>query len=339
MVEGRFWYDDITHTPKYFDGTVAKDVGSGTGVSTFTELTDVPNSMIGQAGLIPTVNETETALEYLPASGGVGSPSIYLSLDADTISASDFTNNVITGAFEEDTTETDNIRYKLTNAVGASGSAEYSQTLFSDAKSRRTHICKIYNSEYDGTKGAVTLVITDQADNVLETIEIDPSVSYQKKIFTLPDTVTAIKVKPTIVSDEASSWVFDKVVLDYHVLGESNLEIREQVLGAGNNGASMTANVTDINFTEVSDESNAWDGTTYTVPYDGVISITGNAAFTAAAIPLHLFKDGVFYKNIGYGSGNEASFAIKEKFAYGDMLSLRSGTARTLNNSTTYHHI
>lgn len=231
---------DIKSTGEPVDRVLASDglggvtwsASGGGGASEFTALTDTPVNYTGSAGLVPTVNDTEDGLIF-KASSGIGSPSIYLLLDADSINVNDFTDT--NGILTEDTTETDNKRYLLTNTAGSTGyEASYTQVLQSDAKSRRTHICKIYNSDYTGTKGNVTLVIEDQASNVLDTIIIDPDVKTQQKIFSVPDTVTSIVVKPTIVTGEdTATWTFDKIAFDYSPFGEASLEKKETITHTG----------------------------------------------------------------------------------------------------------
>lgn len=51
--------------------TTVSAVGTGGGATAFTQLSDVPGSYVGQAGLVATVNGAETGLEFTAASGGL----------------------------------------------------------------------------------------------------------------------------------------------------------------------------------------------------------------------------------------------------------------------------
>lgn len=114
----------------------------------------------------------------------------------------------------------------------------------------------------------------------------------------------------------------------------------------GNSGIALTANVTNITFTETRDNLNAWDGDEFTAPRNSMYIFTGNVRFTAAS-GANLF----FYKDTGSGyaqdviltENNATSFNLEfAKAIYlnkGDKVAIRSNTAATLNNSSTLHHL
>lgn len=111
--------------------------------------------------------------------------------------------------------------------------------------------------------------------------------------------------------------------------------------GKGNNGASITSLVTDINFTEVSDSSSSFNGTVFTVPETGRYMVFGNLFFTASVSgAAYLYKNGVQEKLVGF-----AGTAISQPFAgwvdcvKGDTLTMRLSANATLNNVTSLHHI
>lgn len=63
---------DLTYTAIWLGNVNILAGGGGGGVTEFIQLTDVPNSYAGQAGMTLAVNVTEDALEFVPAGGGGG---------------------------------------------------------------------------------------------------------------------------------------------------------------------------------------------------------------------------------------------------------------------------
>jgi len=117
------------------------------------------------------------------------------------------------------------------------------------------------------------------------------------------------------------------------------------VRAEGNGGTSLTANVTPIDFTEVTDTANAWDGDEYTVQEnDSVISINGGFYFSATGgQSIRIYKNNALYKSIHYcDTCSDDVFSFKSsrgEFSKGDVLDLRTVNARTLLNASSFHYL
>lgn len=110
---------------------------------------------------------------------------------------------------------------------------------------------------------------------------------------------------------------------------------------AGNAGQAITANVTDIPFIQLSDNTGGWNGSTFTVPKDGIWSIDLSVYFTNLLDrQLVLFKNGVGFKILS--PENNSSFHKGDyigRFDEDDVLSFRVlGNAGTLNSSPSVYH-
>jgi hypothetical protein len=124
----------------------------------------------------------------------------------------------------------------------------------------------------------------------------------------------------------------------------SNQEV--VVRGAGNGGESITANVTDIPFTEVEDTTSSWDGDSFTTPETGYYIISGNIRATASisSSNVQLYVDrgsgAALEKTIGYSDGVQYTvFSGNVYLEKGDVATIRSSDNITLQNSTTVHTI
>lgn len=114
------------------------------------------------------------------------------------------------------------------------------------------------------------------------------------------------------------------------------------VTGAGNNGASITANTTNINFTEVEDSAASFDGTTFTAPETGYYIVSGAVLATTASIDgIIAYVNGSAEKTIGFEGSSAilAQFDGVLKLTKGDTLTFRSDSSFTLSNSTLSHRL
>lgn len=112
------------------------------------------------------------------------------------------------------------------------------------------------------------------------------------------------------------------------------------------NGGEVVNSSTNITFdTEISDESNAWDGGGFTAPHTGIYDVKASVYYTTLAIRRHdyyvdnivkrAFTDGDNSTNVHHGG-----FTLQ--LNKGERLTLRSNNGGTLNNDpseTQFHHI
>lgn len=138
--------------------------------------------------------------------------------------------------------------------------------------------------------------------------------------------------------------------ISYDVSGSSavvsDTELLQQTIkvsARGNGGTAITANVTDIDFTETNDPFNAWNGTQFTAPRSGYYEAKGCVFFSPAAetVPV-AYINGVVDKRVGYNGGDIVGvhfFNWQGELAKGDQLSIRNEVSATLGNVPTSHWI
>lgn len=110
----------------------------------------------------------------------------------------------------------------------------------------------------------------------------------------------------------------------------------------GNAGGSITANVTNIDFTtKVNDTHAAWSGTVFTAPVSGQYNISGCVKLTTgAARGIFAYKNGSSIYQLNSAASLDA-FGLSGSvyLVSGDTLSFRSDVTATLSNSATIHWI
>ena len=129
-------------------------------------------------------------------------------------------------------------------------------------------------------------------------------------------------------------------IITYNSKNAANLVVE----GAGGGGTVLTANVTDVTFTEVTDtggNGNNWDGSVFTAPEDGIYHFTGMIRMTSSSgNSFDMYKNTINYRMIttvvstAYKQFSETVSLLKS-----DTISIRSDTGVTLSTSTTDHHI
>jgi len=114
------------------------------------------------------------------------------------------------------------------------------------------------------------------------------------------------------------------------------------VRGQGNGGTSITANVTNIDFTEVEDSVAAWNGTTFTAPETGKYLVSGMVYFTSNQnATVDAYIDGVQNLRLGF----DATSTTYQKFdgaislVKGEALTFRTNVSATLSNNSNFHYI
>jgi hypothetical protein len=110
----------------------------------------------------------------------------------------------------------------------------------------------------------------------------------------------------------------------------------------GNNGSTVTALTTDINFTYLSG-TGQWSGTQFTCDQTGWYIINGSTQFTSNIInSIYSYIDGVQDKRIGFNGNTSISLHPFKDLVYlekGQTYSIRSSAGATLSNVSTGHYI
>ena len=124
-------------------------------------------------------------------------------------------------------------------------------------------------------------------------------------------------------------------IVAYTAKNTSDLE----VVAAGNGGTALTGGTTDIDFTEVSDNFNAWDGNSFQPPETDWYIWEGTVFLTASTTGnIRLYEDGVFIKELGkFPNADLGQFTVVHEMEAGKSYSLRMSNSPTLSNSTTAH--
>jgi hypothetical protein len=112
------------------------------------------------------------------------------------------------------------------------------------------------------------------------------------------------------------------------------------VRAVGNTGSVITANVTDLTFTEVEDNTNSWNGTAFTVPETGTYDISIYAYFVgAAARGITMFIGGVSSgKDISdYLNNNVHHGSYTGDFSKGQVVTFRTSGSGTQSNVSAHY--
>lgn len=115
------------------------------------------------------------------------------------------------------------------------------------------------------------------------------------------------------------------------------------VEGGGNSGGTLTANVTNITFTEIFDSNNAWNGSVFTAQKTDSYQVIGALYFTGTPSGvIYAYVNGTQGKLSGYVAGvnsNYLYFSWVGRLNKGDTLSWRGQAGYTLVNNPSLHWI
>jgi hypothetical protein len=272
--------------------------------------------------------------DWVQVGSGVGSPSIYGIFDAEDKSTTGFTNVTVSATAPLAGEQS----YSISTFPASFPSVSVQDRNRNKENSVRFH--------YSLTSGSFKVLVKDQAANILEELTISETGTAKPSTLTffIGASETSVQFHLEDVSS-ATGLKIDDVVFDDDPFVYKNLVETVSVRGTGNGGTSLTANVTDIDFTEVSDDYGAWDGSSYSVQNpNSIIEIKFGLKFTGSfSSTIGLYKNGTLYKNLisGVSTSQPVGSFISEKgeFANTDSLSIRVGTGLTLSNDTTNHYI
>lgn len=114
-----------------------------------------------------------------------------------------------------------------------------------------------------------------------------------------------------------------------------------RVYGSGNGGGSVTASTTNIDFTEITDTHNAWNGTVFTAPTDGRYKFNGNTTVTVAGTQI---VSAYINGSADLACSTNTSTTLRPfnctlDLSKGDQVSFRFNQTKTLSNVATIHWI
>ncbi len=124
-----------------------------------------------------------------------------------------------------------------------------------------------------------------------------------------------------------------------HVVNHQDKGVDVVVEGSGNDGTAITANVTDINWTETKDTHSAWSGTQFTAPEAGIYNFAGAIALTSGTLSqIKAYKGGVQLTWMGYSAtaSSNHTFQGTLNLNKNDVISIRSSGGATLSNSSDH---
>lgn len=138
-----------------------------------------------------------------------------------------------------------------------------------------------------------------------------------------------------------STWVGLTPINDVSVIVPNQTQPKTFVVGKGNLGTALTANVTNINFTEVTDANDEWDGNTFTAKEAGIYTFKGSIYLTTSlGGGVYSYVNGV--QNIQLGGGATTNFVHTFHGSIyleaGDTVNMRFSTNGTLETSSPNTH-
>jgi hypothetical protein len=141
------------------------------------------------------------------------------------------------------------------------------------------------------------------------------------------------------------SYVVDDDIQATNVLGSTQIDQSTlNFYAEGNGGTSITGSATNIDFTEVDDPFNCWDGTTFTAPARMRVRFYGSIRRTGGTSASNVFSyvNGSQSKLIGaHADTGNVSYTFNgwENLEAGDTLSIRTDASFTLDNVPLRHWI
>ena len=103
----------------------------------------------------------------------------------------------------------------------------------------------------------------------------------------------------------------------------------------------ITANTTNVDFTEVNDVLGEWNGTQFTPKYPGKYLVTGSIFLTSStAVTVTAYLDGTSDKRLNQiVTDTIHHFSGAIRLSAGEVLSLRLNSGVTLSNDSAFHWI
>jgi hypothetical protein len=255
------------------------------------------------------------------------------------------------GTLDDETTNKLSGRRSLKYTMSTSSTNDYFAVpvVTIQEKQQQNDIGISFYYTYDGDDDDITFVVYDDTNNEvisspLDTLKTAESATRFSTSVYIPDAVTELRFGFQVTTgNNTKILIVDDVELSTNPFVYKNILDENNVRAEGNAGTSLTANVTDIDFTEVEDLKGLWDGTTFTAPKSGYYEFDGSVFFTTDQTGnLGLYVDGTLKRNItdwSPGAQNRHVFTITEYLEAEEEVTIRFAQSATLSNNTTSHYL
>jgi hypothetical protein len=298
-----------------------------------------------------------TSLQPIGSGNGGGLDSFYTEDFEGQVGAADFTvgndvvfdnggsfNGVFTNTTSSNISGDTSIIY--TQASSSLNDFVKSPVIAVDKKQQDQTVGLTFYYTYDGDSDDIKVVGYDNTGAEVMTLAsnlIKASSTAQRFSVEFPVPVDSTSISwgfQTVVENIGAVLVVDDVEISTNPFIYKNmLETPVVVEGSGNGGTALTGGVTDIDFTEVTDDLGIWNGSQLTVPSDGTYILTGNVVQSNSNNAINLYVDGVFERSVTFlgVTFTEMPFSITRECVAGEVVSIRSGNSVTLTNNADHH--
>ena len=304
---------------------------------------------------------SSTSVAWLAVGSGGGGLDVFHTEDFESNGASDFTTGnaatvdaagtgTLDGTLADETSAPFSADASLKYTMGSTSANDFflqDADIDIELKQTSNDVGVSFYYTYNGDDSDLRFFALDQDDaeltDSIDYLEAASTPTRFSTSFYIPAGTTGIRYGFQVVTgNSAKIFIVDDIELSLNPFVYKNLvDPRAVVIAAGNGGESITADVTDIPFTEVEDELGLWDGDSFTAAEDGDYLITGNIGFTAAKSGVvSMYVDGSSAKRIGRAnSDGDVLFVVNQHLSASDVVTIRFSASGTLINSTTNHHI
>ncbi len=201
--------------------------------------------------------------------------------------------------------------------------------------------------EVNGGSGTFAVSIQSSTDGIAFTDagsipELNAGLDPYKSILQLTSDVTHLKIKYSVITpDDATSLIIHRVHIASDAFPVGQITKMSYVSGAGNGGGATTSLVTNIDFTEISDSLNSFDGTTFTAPFSASYNIEGGIKHDTAVggVSVYAYINGVQDIELGYAVPVSAihRFSGTVYLEEGQQLTIRDNNGSALLNDVSRH--
>lgn len=324
-----------------------------------SSIVNTPSGNLIATDIQTALDELQGDIDTLVSSpAGGGGLDTYVSEDFSVTDSSNFTSGnhadfltagTFNGTLSDETvsplTGTTSIKY--VQAASSLNDWVASEAISLDAKQAgNTSGFNLYFT-YDGLDSDIEVVVYDVTNSKVLTSATDLLTQETNSTrfvtsFTPPTNCTEIKYGFQVkVENIGATLIFDDVEMSTNPFVYKQLvDDLISVEAAGNGGGTMTANVTDIDFTEISDSDNAWNGSVFTALKAGAYNFKGITQFTTNVTGvLESYINGTLKHSVGEQLVTESRCLFNDtvELSEGDTWSLRSNVGVTLSNTVGSH--